>query len=204
VWKYRKIGDSSGFERGQIVGEHLAGASVTKAATLLGVPRATVSKVMSAYTNHGKTTSAKRNSGWKSTLAERDRRTLRIVSENHRTTAAQVTGQQNWIFILKTLLPQKTARHELHKSNIYSRAAITNLLITESNAQMRKQWWTWTSDNWKRESDMVRRVVLHAVLYIRKSLYLENTQESLQSGIPGSVPRVKHGGGSVMIWTGIS
>jgi hypothetical protein len=32
---------------------------------------------MSAYTNHGKTTSAKRNSGWKSTLIERDRCTLR-------------------------------------------------------------------------------------------------------------------------------
>jgi hypothetical protein len=27
--------------------------------------------------------------------------------ENHRTTAAQVTGQQNWIFVLKTLFSQK-------------------------------------------------------------------------------------------------
>jgi Zn/Cd-binding protein ZinT len=35
--------------------EHL-----TKTATLLGVLRATVSKVMSAYTNHGKTTSVKK------------------------------------------------------------------------------------------------------------------------------------------------
>jgi hypothetical protein len=48
-----------------------------------------------AYTNHGKTTSAKRNSGRKSTLAERDRRTLRrTVSKNEITTAAQVTEQQ--------------------------------------------------------------------------------------------------------------
>jgi transposase len=69
---------------------------VIKTATLLGVLRATVSKVMSAYTNHGKTTSAKRNSGRKSTVTEGDRRTLRrIVLKYHRTTAAQVTGQQN-------------------------------------------------------------------------------------------------------------
>jgi transposase len=69
---------------------------VTKTATLLGVSRATVSKVMSAYKNHGKTTSAKRNSGKKSTVTEGDRRTLRrIVSKNHTTTAAQMTGQQN-------------------------------------------------------------------------------------------------------------
>jgi hypothetical protein len=90
------MGDLSDFEKGQIVGERLAGAFVIKSATLLGVPTATVSKVMSAYTNHGKTTSAKRNSVQKSTLTERDRRILRrIVSKNHRTTAAQMTGQQN-------------------------------------------------------------------------------------------------------------
>jgi transposase len=79
---------------------------VIKSATLLGVLRATVSKVMSAYTNHGKTASAKRNNGRKSTLKERDQRTLsRIVSKNHTTTAAQVTA--NSIFILKTLFPQE-------------------------------------------------------------------------------------------------
>jgi predicted transcriptional regulator len=53
--------DLSDFERGQIVGAQLAGAFVIETATLLGISRATVSKVMSAYTNHGKTTSAKIN-----------------------------------------------------------------------------------------------------------------------------------------------
>jgi IS30 family transposase len=57
------MGDLSNFVRGRIIGAHLAGASVTKIDTLLGVSRATVSKDMLAYTNHGKTTSAKRNSG---------------------------------------------------------------------------------------------------------------------------------------------
>jgi hypothetical protein len=38
----------------------LAGASVSKGSTLLGVSTATLFKVMSAYTNQGKTTSAKR------------------------------------------------------------------------------------------------------------------------------------------------
>jgi predicted transcriptional regulator len=69
----------SNSERGQIAGVRLAGASVTKTATLLGVSRAKVSKVMSAFTNHAKTSSAKRNSGRKSTPTERDRRTLRRV-----------------------------------------------------------------------------------------------------------------------------
>jgi predicted transcriptional regulator len=50
------MGDLSDFERGQIVGVLLAGPSVTKTATLLGVSRVTVSKVISTYMNHGKTT----------------------------------------------------------------------------------------------------------------------------------------------------
>jgi hypothetical protein len=42
----------------------------------------------------GKTSSAERNSGKKPKQSERDRRTLkRIVSKNHRTTAAKVTAE---------------------------------------------------------------------------------------------------------------
>jgi preprotein translocase subunit SecG len=77
--KNRKMADLSNFERGQIVGARLAGASMTKTAMLLGVSRVTVSKVMLAYTNHEKTTPAKRNSGQKSVLMETDHRTLRRI-----------------------------------------------------------------------------------------------------------------------------
>jgi hypothetical protein len=104
----------------------------------------------------------------------------------------------------------KIVRRELHKSNIHSscRAAIAKTLIAESNAQMHI-WWchdhkTWTSDNWKRARDMVSWVVLHAVPHIRRSLRLENIQGSLQSGMPGSVPTVKHVGGFMKVWAAVS
>ena len=46
------------------------------------------------YTNHGRTSSAKRNSGQKPKLSERDHCTLkRIVLINHRSTAAKVTSR---------------------------------------------------------------------------------------------------------------
>jgi len=46
--------DLSDFQRVQIVGEHLAGASVTNTATSLGVSRPAVSKVMTVTQIIGK------------------------------------------------------------------------------------------------------------------------------------------------------
>ena len=51
-----------------IVGVLLPGGSVTKTGLLLDISRAAVSKVMMTYTNHGRTSLAKRNSGQKSKL----------------------------------------------------------------------------------------------------------------------------------------
>jgi hypothetical protein len=109
-----------------------------------------------------------------------------------------MTGDQNWIFILKTLFPQKLSDVSFTSpANIHGSAAIAKPLIIESNTQKRKRWChgheTWSSDKWKRTRDMVRWVVLHAVpyMYIGKSLRLENTRGSLQSGMP--VSAVKHG-----------
>jgi hypothetical protein len=48
------MGDFSDFERGQIIGAHLVGASGPRTTTLLSVLRATVAKVKSAYTNQGR------------------------------------------------------------------------------------------------------------------------------------------------------
>jgi hypothetical protein len=52
----------------------------------------TVSEVMPAYTNDGKTTSAKRNDGRKSALTKIGHH---IVPKNHRTIVAQVTAELN-------------------------------------------------------------------------------------------------------------
>jgi hypothetical protein len=69
---------------GQIVGGYLAGAAVTKTATLLGVST-TVSKVMSAYTNYGKTTSGTRtvdgNQHWQNEIVVNLEGLFRKVTE---------------------------------------------------------------------------------------------------------------------------
>jgi hypothetical protein len=134
------------WETSRIFRGRLAGASVTKTATLFGVSIAAVPIVMTAYTNHRKTLSATRISGRKPKLIERDRRTLkRIVSKNDRTTAAKVTPELN-------IHPADPVRREPHKTNIHSRNTMAKPLITENNAKRRKGWCddhkTWTSNDW--------------------------------------------------------
>jgi hypothetical protein len=92
---------------------------------------------MSAYTNHGKTTSAKRNSGENQhSQKEIVVHSVGLFKKNHRTTEAQVTAELN--IYLDDPVSTKTVRRNIYKSNIHGRAAIAKHLITEYNAQIRK------------------------------------------------------------------
>ena len=63
------MADLSHFERGQIVGARMRGASVTKSAKLFGVAKSSDSSVMSAFEKEGKTSWLKQNSGRKRKLS---------------------------------------------------------------------------------------------------------------------------------------
>ncbi|GFV43794.1 transposable element Tc1 transposase [Trichonephila clavipes] len=88
--------DLSDVKRGMVIGARLAGASVSRTANLVGVLKTTVLRVITAYTNLGKVSSAKHNRGRKLKLKDRDRRVLkRIVARNRKTTLPQITSEMN-------------------------------------------------------------------------------------------------------------
>ena len=55
--------DLTDSEKGQIVGARMAGASKTKTVELLGFSRATISRTMSEFEKHGKTSNNRSSSG---------------------------------------------------------------------------------------------------------------------------------------------
>ncbi|GFU85069.1 transposable element Tc1 transposase [Trichonephila clavipes] len=121
-----------------VIGARLAGASVSRAANLVGVLRTTVSRVITAYTNLDKVSSEKHNSGRKLKLKDRDRRVLkRIVTRNCKTTLPQITSEMNTHLL--NPVSMKTIQRELHTANIYGRVAIRKPLVTGRNAAKRLQ-----------------------------------------------------------------
>ena len=117
------MADLPGFKKGQVVGTHMAEASVTKTTELFGVARSNVSKVMTAFEKERKTSSQKQNSGSERKLSYRDCQTLMwIVRKDHKNTTLKITAELN--DHLENPVFSKTVRRELHKVGFHERAAI--------------------------------------------------------------------------------
>ncbi|GFX35967.1 hypothetical protein TNCV_4214891 [Trichonephila clavipes] len=65
------MSDLSDFQRGQIVEARLAGTSVTETSQLFSLSGGTMSKIMTTYTQLGKSSFAKQNSGQKEKLSKK-------------------------------------------------------------------------------------------------------------------------------------
>ncbi|GFU12949.1 transposable element Tc1 transposase [Trichonephila clavipes] len=93
--------------KGMIIGDRLAGVSMSRTANIMGVLRTTLSWVMTVYANLGKVSSTKHNSGRK-LLKDCDRWMLkRIFAQKRKTTLSHVTSDMSSRRMLKRIFGPK-------------------------------------------------------------------------------------------------
>ncbi|GFT34562.1 transposable element Tc1 transposase [Trichonephila clavipes] len=93
-----------------ITGAHFSGASMSRKANLVGFSRTLVSRVMKAYTDLGKVSSEKRNSGRKLNRKDRDRRGADEDSPQDYTTIDNVSE----------IIPSERGIHESYLTGVAS------------------------------------------------------------------------------------
>lgn len=88
--------DSTDFKRSMLVEARVAGASLTKKTSLVGVVRSTLSSVQTAYIRRGKTSPDKNRSGQNLKMTDKDRTVLKqIVARKHKTTPFLINCEMN-------------------------------------------------------------------------------------------------------------
>ena len=98
--KYCKMGEQSHFQKGQIVGARSAATSLTKWPLHQLYPEQQFARLVTAYTDHGKTSSADRNCGRKPKLSERESRKLKRFGSKR--PPLWSSGQSFWLHIQRS------------------------------------------------------------------------------------------------------
>ncbi|MBJ5505486.1 hypothetical protein JGG47_23230 [Salmonella enterica subsp. enterica serovar Derby] len=125
------------------------------------------------------------------------------MTARRKTTAAKVTAEFN--AHLQNPVSTHTVQRELHKQHIHDRAAISKPLVSQMNMKRRLQWCqehkTWTAEQWKHVlfSDGLTFTLFPTAgrVYVWRTPAEAYNPDCL-------LPRVKHGGGFIMVWAMIS
>ncbi len=176
--------------RDRIVARHRSGQGYKKNSAALKVPKSTVASIILKWKTFGTTRTLPR-AGRPAKLSYRGRRALvREVKKNPKITVAEL---QRCIWEMGQSCRKSTITAALHQSGLYGRVARRKPLLSARHMKARMEfakkhlkdslvWW-----------DQDRTFGLNSKRYVWRK---PGTAHHLSN----TVPTVKHGGGSIMLW----
>ncbi len=180
--------------RDRIVARHRSGQGYKKNSAALKVPKSTVASILLKWKTFGTTRTLPR-AGRPAKLSYRGRRALvREVKKNPKITVAEL---QRCIREMGESCRKSTITAALHQSGLYGRVARRKPLLSARHMKARMEFAknTWRTPRWWqiRFSGLMRLFGLNSKRYVWRK---PGTAHHLSN----TVPTVKHGGGSIMLW----
>lgn len=165
------------------------------------VGHATVSRIFNRWTATNELPVRKSGSGRKPKSTEREQRAIvRLIKADPQKNATD--GQKYAANVLQVDISRRTVRRILNNAKLFGRRPAKKPLISVKNRKARKTFARehlhWTIDNWSKVlfSDESKFMLFSSdgIRYIRRPV-------GKRYDIRYQVPTVKHGGGSVMVWS---
>ncbi|KAG2457255.1 TC1A transposase, partial [Polypterus senegalus] len=184
--------------RDRIVARHRSGQGYKNISAALKVPKSTVASIILKRKTFGTTRTLPR-AGHPAKLSYRGRRALvREVKKNQKITLAELQrGSQE----IGESCRKSTITAALHQSGLYGRVACRKPLLSARHMTARMEF----AKRHLKDSEMVRNKILWSdetkiELFGLNSKRYVWRQPGTAHHLSNTVPTVKHGGGSIMLW----
>ena len=176
------------------------GKAVRQISIEMNIPRSTVGYTLNVFQQRSHFQVSTKSGGPKSTTFRQDNVVVRSSKENPRKSGKEI--QREFTQSHQISCSYATVKRRLKQNNLFGRRPVKKPFVSAKNRRVRlkfaKEHLNWTANQWSKilwsDESKCNMFGFDGIKYVRRPIGLRND-------VKYQVPTVKHGGGSVILWS---